>query len=55
MATDLGLDCPAYTDLAVALARPDIHAVIVTTPSGAHREPAVPTLPRPGSRTKSPG
>jgi UDP-N-acetyl-2-amino-2-deoxyglucuronate dehydrogenase len=41
MATDLGLDCPAYTDLAAALARSDIHAVIVTTPSGAHWEPAV--------------
>jgi predicted dehydrogenase len=30
-----------YTDLAPALQRPDIQIVIVTTPSGAHLEPAV--------------
>jgi UDP-N-acetyl-2-amino-2-deoxyglucuronate dehydrogenase len=41
LATDLHLDCPAYTDLAPALARSDVNAVIVTTPSGAHLEPAV--------------
>ena len=41
LAADLGLDCPAYTGLAAALARPDVRAVIVTTPSGAHLEPAV--------------
>ena len=41
LAADLGLDCPACTDLAAALARPDVRAVIVTTPSGAHLEPAV--------------
>jgi predicted dehydrogenase len=29
------------TDLNVFLARPDVHIVIVTTPSGAHLEPAV--------------
>ena len=40
-AADLGLDCPIFSDLATALARPDVHAVIVTTPSGAHLEPAV--------------
>src|SRR5438552_3004488 len=40
-AADNGLDCPAFTDLSAALARPDVHAVIVTTPSGAHLEPAV--------------
>ncbi len=34
-------DCQLATDLATVLARPDIHAVIVTTPSGAHLEPAV--------------
>ena len=32
---------PVYTDLAEALSRPDVHVVIVTTPSGAHLEPAV--------------
>src|SRR5438105_6969099 len=35
------LACDIYTDLAPMLARKDIHAVIVTTPSGAHMEPAV--------------
>ena len=34
-------DCQLATDLATVLSRPDIHAVIVTTPSGAHLEPAV--------------
>src|SRR5947209_15482653 len=37
----LGLDAAIYDNLAAALARPDVHAVIVTTPSGAHLEPAV--------------
>ena len=32
---------PVFTDLAAALKRPDVHVVIVTTPSGAHLEPAV--------------
>lgn len=32
---------PVFTDLAAALNRPDVHVVIVTTPSGAHLEPAV--------------
>ncbi len=41
MADELGLSCHLDTDLAAALARPDVHAVIVTTPSGAHLEPAV--------------
>lgn len=36
-----GLDCAIYTDLAAALASPEVHVVIVTTPSGAHLEPAV--------------
>jgi predicted dehydrogenase len=38
---ELGLSCDVYTDLGKALARPDVHIVIVTTPSGAHMEPAV--------------
>jgi UDP-N-acetyl-2-amino-2-deoxyglucuronate dehydrogenase len=38
---ELGLSCDVYTDLAPALARRDIDAVIVTTPSGAHEGPAV--------------
>jgi predicted dehydrogenase len=36
-----GIDCAIYDNLPAALARPDVHAVIVTTPSGAHLEPAV--------------
>src|SRR2546421_5513638 len=35
------LACDVYTELAPVLARPDVHVVIVTTPSGAHMEPAV--------------
>lgn len=31
----------ATTDLAVLLARPDLHIVCITTPSGAHLEPAL--------------
>ena len=41
MAEELGLSCDLYTDLGGVLARPDVHVVIVTTPSGAHLEPAV--------------
>jgi predicted dehydrogenase len=37
----LGLHCDLYTDLSQVLARKDIQIVIVTTPSGAHLEPAV--------------
>jgi predicted dehydrogenase len=37
----LGLTCAVSSDLGSVLARKDIHAVIVTTPSGAHMEPAV--------------
>jgi UDP-N-acetyl-2-amino-2-deoxyglucuronate dehydrogenase len=32
---------PVFTDLSDALQRPDVDVVIVTTPSGAHLEPAV--------------
>jgi UDP-N-acetyl-2-amino-2-deoxyglucuronate dehydrogenase len=32
---------PVFTDVGEALRRPDVHVVIVTTPSGAHMEPAV--------------
>ncbi len=32
---------PVFTDLAQAVKQPDVHVVIVTTPSGAHLEPAV--------------
>ncbi len=35
------LNVDVYSDLTQVLQRPDIHIVIVTTPSGAHREPAV--------------
>jgi predicted dehydrogenase len=41
MAEQLGLDCTLATNLDAVLARPDVQAVIVTTPSGAHREPAL--------------
>jgi predicted dehydrogenase len=41
MADELGLRCDLSTDLAAVLARPDVDVVIVTTPSGAHLEPAV--------------
>jgi predicted dehydrogenase len=37
----LGLDCDLYTDFSQVLARKDVQIVIVTTPSGAHLEPAV--------------
>lgn len=41
MKQDLGLACDTYTDLQPALARKDVDVIIVTTPSGAHQEPAV--------------
>jgi predicted dehydrogenase len=41
LARELKLTCDGYTDLAPVLARPDVDIVIVTTPSGAHLEPAV--------------
>jgi len=41
MKQELGLECDTYADLAPALARKDVDVVIVTTPSGAHQEPAV--------------
>ncbi len=40
-ASDMGFDGEIYSDIQQALARDDIHIVIVTTPSGAHMEPAV--------------
>src|SRR5262245_43834150 len=36
-----GVKAAVFTDLAPVLARRDVHVVIVTTPSGAHMEPAV--------------
>ncbi len=41
LADSLGQPCDAYADLAPVLARKDVHVVIITTPSGAHMEPAV--------------
>jgi len=38
---ELKLGCDAATDLGDVLKRPDVQVVIVTTPSGAHAEPAV--------------
>jgi predicted dehydrogenase len=37
----LGLRCDVYADLHPVLARRDVDIVIVTTPSGAHLEPAI--------------
>ncbi len=36
-----GLSCDIYTSLEPVLARDDIHIIIITTPSGAHAEPAI--------------
>jgi predicted dehydrogenase len=41
LAETSGLHCDAYTELGPLLARPDVNIVIVSTPSGAHMEPAV--------------
>jgi predicted dehydrogenase len=41
LAAELGAPVDCYDDLAPVLARKDVDVVIVTTPSGAHREPAV--------------
>src|SRR5437870_11529764 len=41
LAESLGISCPSYTELTPVLARRDVDVVIVTTPSGAHMEPAV--------------
>ena len=41
MKDELKLACAIDTDLAKALRRPDVDVVIITTPSGAHMEPAV--------------
>jgi predicted dehydrogenase len=41
LANELGQELALYTGLAQALADPAVHAVIITTPSGAHLEPAV--------------
>ncbi len=41
MCHELDIECEIFEDLRQVLARPDINVVIVTTPSGAHMEPAV--------------
>lgn len=41
LADSLGTPCDIATDLNAVLKRPDVNVVIVTTPSGAHMEPAV--------------
>jgi UDP-N-acetyl-2-amino-2-deoxyglucuronate dehydrogenase len=41
LAESVGCRCEIYTDLAPVLARRDVQVVIVTTPSGAHLEPAI--------------
>jgi UDP-N-acetyl-2-amino-2-deoxyglucuronate dehydrogenase len=41
LAESLEINCAIHTDLRPVLARPDVDVVIITTPSGAHLEPAV--------------
>jgi len=41
MREELQLDCSIHDDLREALAKPEVHVVIVATPSGAHMEPSV--------------
>ncbi|HEY1859051.1 MAG TPA: Gfo/Idh/MocA family oxidoreductase [Gemmataceae bacterium] len=41
LADQLDLSCDTYSEIGPVLARPDVNAVIVTTPSGAHLEHAV--------------
>jgi UDP-N-acetyl-2-amino-2-deoxyglucuronate dehydrogenase len=41
LADELGLRCDCSTELSAVLARPDVDIVIITTPSGAHLEPAM--------------
>src|SRR5947209_6650276 len=41
MMRELNIQCDAYSELEPVLSRKDIEVVIVTTPSGAHMEPAV--------------
>ncbi len=41
MRQELGLDCDITTDLRDVVQRKDVDLVIITTPSGAHMEPAV--------------
>src|SRR5262245_23910116 len=41
MKEELGLDADLYVNLSEALDQPDVHVVIITTPSGAHFDPAV--------------
>jgi UDP-N-acetyl-2-amino-2-deoxyglucuronate dehydrogenase len=41
MKADLNLECQVHADLADAVKRKDVDMVIISTPSGAHMEPAV--------------
>src|SRR5438105_7965515 len=41
MADELGVACDSYGELEPALRRKDLDVVVVNTPSGAHRDPAV--------------
>src|SRR3954447_24074628 len=41
MKDELKLDADLYVNLSEALAQPDVHAVIITTPAGAPLDPAV--------------
>src|SRR5580765_4773474 len=41
MREELGLKCTFHADIKSALAQSDVDVVIITTPSGAHMEPAI--------------
>jgi UDP-N-acetyl-2-amino-2-deoxyglucuronate dehydrogenase len=41
MCQELGIECAIFENLPQALARPDVNVVVITTPSGAHMEPAL--------------
>lgn len=41
MKQDLGLTCPVFSTVEAAVQAPGVDAIIITTPSGAHLEPAL--------------
>jgi UDP-N-acetyl-2-amino-2-deoxyglucuronate dehydrogenase len=41
LCSEIGIACDVYHEIGPVLARRDVHCVAVTTPSGAHAEPAV--------------
>src|SRR6516162_452633 len=51
----VGAQADIYEDLSQALTRPDVHVVTVTTPSGAHMEPALAAAAPGGGPGRPPG